>query len=143
MKVTPSQPIWILALILLSGCGTVHSIVGGTPYQPFSTVTGGYSETALAPDVVRIVFRGNSSTTKERAQDMALLRAADLSQKSGFKYFTVLREESETRPVATDPTINAPRSEIQVQFLNDKVPGELVFDDEFLLRTMKIKYEIP
>jgi hypothetical protein len=136
-------PVILFGLLLASGCGTIHSIATGTAYQPYSVVTGGYSETLLAPDVARIVFRGNSSTSKERAQDLALLRAADLSRQAGFKYFTVLREQTDIAQVGENPAIFAPKSEIQVQFLNEKTPGVLVLDDNFLSDSLRRKYEIP
>lgn len=58
------------SLLLLEGCATSHQEKG---------FTGGYSETQLAPDVFRVNFAGNGYTSSERAQDFALLRAAELS----------------------------------------------------------------
>jgi hypothetical protein len=66
-----------------------------TPYQS-KTFGGGFSDTQLAPDVFRIYFRGNAFTSMERAQDFALLRAADLAQQEGFSYFAVIDEKSAT-----------------------------------------------
>jgi hypothetical protein len=132
-----------LAGLVLSGCGTVHSIVGGTPYQPYNSVIGGYSETQLASDMVRVVFRGNSSTSKERAQDIALLRAAELSLQAGFPYFAVVKEDDETKQSTSgDLTIYMPRSAILVRFLKEKPADGLNFDAEFLSRTLREKYEV-
>lgn len=77
-----------VGVLLLAGCATSYQSTG---------FTGGYSETKLAPDVVRVVFRGNAYTKKERAQDLALLRAAELSLAAGYPYFMVLSENSETK----------------------------------------------
>jgi len=132
----------LVVLPLFFGCETVHSLAVGTPYEPYNALRGGYSETALATDVVRVVFRGNSSTSKERAQDLALLRAADLSRQAGFKFFTVLYEEN-GGAVAGDQEIVTPKCEIRVQFLNEKAPGAVVFDDAFISATMRKKYEVP
>ena len=74
-----------VALSLGVGCAT--------PYQS-TAFRGGYSETQLAPDVFRIYFRGNAFTSTERAQDFALLRAAELARERGFVYFAVLDERS-------------------------------------------------
>jgi hypothetical protein len=74
-----------MALALNVGCAT--------PYQP-TGFRGGYSETQLAPDVFRIYFRGNAFTSPERAQDLVLLRAAQLGRERGFPYFAVLDERS-------------------------------------------------
>lgn len=74
--------------LLIFGCATSYQSNG---------FTGGYSETKLAPDVVRVVFRGNGYTGKERAQDLTLLRAAELSLAAGYPYFSVISENSETK----------------------------------------------
>jgi hypothetical protein len=66
-----------------------------TPYQPVG-FTGGFSETQLAPDLFRITFEGNGYTSTERAQDFALLRAADLCTEHGFKYFAIANESNTT-----------------------------------------------
>ncbi len=83
------RPIFLLviSLSLLAGCAT--------PYQSNSFL-GGYSETQLAPDVFRIRFRGNAFTSMDRAQDFALLHAADLAQQHGYLYFAVVDESNST-----------------------------------------------
>ena len=72
-------------LWFLSGCATSYQQKG---------FTGGYSETQLAPDVFRVNFAGNGYTSSDRAQDFALLRAAELSLERGFRYFALLDESS-------------------------------------------------
>jgi hypothetical protein len=76
-------PLWFL-----SSCATSYQQKG---------FTGGYSETQLAPDVFRVNFEGNGYTSSERAQDFALLRAAELSLERGFKYFALLDESSSSK----------------------------------------------
>ncbi len=74
----------------------VSFVVGcATPYQSTS-LRGGYSDTQLAPDVFRVYFRGNAYTAMERAQDFALLHAAELAQSHGFSCFAVVDESSST-----------------------------------------------
>ena len=73
--------------IFISSCAT--------PYQP-TGFTGGFSETQLAPDVFRINFCGNGYTSSERAQDFALLRAADLCSQYHFTSFAILNENDST-----------------------------------------------
>ncbi len=77
----------VTATIFISGCATSYQSTG---------LTGGFSETQLAPDVFRVNFRGNGYTSGERAQDFALLRAADLCSQHNFAYFAVLNENSST-----------------------------------------------
>jgi hypothetical protein len=73
--------------VCLSGCATsYHS----------KSYTGGFSETQLAPDVFRVYFRGNGYTSGERAQDFALLRAAELTLQNGFTDFAILDENNST-----------------------------------------------
>jgi len=84
---TALQIFAIAAVIFISGCATSYHSTG---------FTGGYSETQLAPDVFRIHFAGNGYTSGERAQDFAMLRAADLALQHGFKYFAIIDESSST-----------------------------------------------
>jgi hypothetical protein len=74
-----------------------------TPYKS-SGIAGGYSDTALAPDVYRISFQGNGYTSKQRAQDFAVLRAADLTLSHGYRYFAVVNETEGGR----SGTVNTP-----------------------------------
>lgn len=71
----------------LAGCATSYQRTG---------FTGGYSETQLAPDVFRVAFRGNGYTSPERAQDFAMLRAAELALQRGFTHLAVVDERSST-----------------------------------------------
>jgi len=59
-------------------------------------MSGGYTDTLLAPDVFRVVFRGNGYTSAERAQDFALLRASELSIQQGFTCFAIIDEQNST-----------------------------------------------
>jgi len=82
------------AVRVFAAVAAVSAVFGcATPYQ-FKAFRGGYSETQLAPDVFRIYFRGNAYTSTERAQDFALLRAAELARERGFAYFAVVDETS-------------------------------------------------
>ena len=84
----PALQIFIIAaVIFINGCATSYHSTG---------FTGGYSETQLAPDVFRIHFAGNGYTSGERAQDFAMLRAADLTLQHGFKCFAIIDESSST-----------------------------------------------
>ena len=87
MKQTLLVAIGCASLVLLAGCAT--------PYQS-TGFTGGYSETQLAPDVFRVYFRGNGYTSGERAEDFAMLRAADTCLQHGFTCFALLDERSST-----------------------------------------------
>ncbi|HMO41478.1 MAG TPA: hypothetical protein PKE17_18855 [Saprospiraceae bacterium] len=59
-----------------------------TPYQR-TGATGGYSDTRLQENVFTVNFRGNGYTSRERAQDFAMLRCADITIENGFRYFAI------------------------------------------------------
>jgi len=91
METKMKQTIFLLVgstlLCFLTGCAT--------PYKSDGFM-GGFSDTQLAPDVFRITFRGNAYTSAERAQDFAMLRAADLALQREFKFFAIVDESSST-----------------------------------------------
>ena len=81
---------------LLSACATAYQEKG---------LTGGYSETQLGPNIFRVSFRGNAYTSRERAEDFTLLRAADVTLEKGFRYFVIVNSEAGTKVGAfTTPT---------------------------------------
>jgi hypothetical protein len=128
-------PVFALALLAISGCAT--------SYRSYSSVTGGITETKLGPDLVRIVFHGNSSTSKERAQDFALLRAADLAIEAGFPYFTLQNEEANVlRDSSSGVAIAMPTAEILVQFTRERLTGVITYDAAFLAHSLREKYEV-
>jgi hypothetical protein len=72
-------------------CGIALLVGCTTPYSS-SGFLGGYSDTALAPDVYRISFQGNGYTSQERTQDFAILRAADLTLSHRYRYFGIINQ---------------------------------------------------
>jgi len=90
---------FVRAMMILLGCLVTAC---ATPYQS-ARLNGGFSETPLAPDMFRVTFHGNGVTSEERAQDFALLRAAELTLAQGFRYFA-LRDESSSRTMSTFTT---------------------------------------
>jgi len=67
----------IISFLALASCAT--------DYHPQS-FTGGYSEFKVAPDTATVTFNGNGFTSGERAAQMAILRCADLTLQSGYRY---------------------------------------------------------
>lgn len=65
-------------LLLLTGCAT--------SYQPDS-FTGGFSEVQLDKNVWKVSFVGNGFTRSERAEELAMLRSAELTLKNGYSFF--------------------------------------------------------
>lgn len=75
----------ILASLVLFGCATPYTSTG---------FMGGYSETAYAPDVYQVNFKGNAYTGMERAVDFTMLRAAEIAVSKGYKYMVLSSSES-------------------------------------------------
>lgn len=95
----------IVAIVLTAGCST--------PYQKESWLDGGFDEVQLAPNVWRVSFKGNEFTGSDTATDYAMLRSAELTLQSGYRYFAFAssrldREKfSITTPVTTTTTFGA------------------------------------
>jgi hypothetical protein len=95
-----------LSIACISGCATQYQSQG---------FSGGFSETQLSENIWRVSFQGNGFTSGERASDFALLRAAELSLKSGYKFFGIAdsRDASTvaalTTPVTANTTFSANR----------------------------------
>lgn len=82
-----------------------------TGYQS-SGLTGGFSETQLDQNVFRVSFQGNAFTRPERAEEMTLLRSAELALKNGYSHFVIVsnsassREGNYTAPTQSYTTAN-------------------------------------
>jgi len=90
----------LIALILiLSGCATGYKKQG---------LTGGYTDMKLQDDIYKVGFKGNGYCGVERAENLALLRCAEVALNNGYKYFIILDEKSliQTSSVTTPATAN-------------------------------------
>jgi hypothetical protein len=121
-----------MALGLWAGCAT--------GYHGMS-LTGGFTETQLAPGVYRVTFEGNGYSRSERVQDFAMLRAAELALAHGFTHFTLLDAHESNRYLFTgDELIVKPQSGITVRLVRGQPAG--AFDADFLARTVRAKYRL-
>lgn len=77
--------------LALAGCQTAYQKTG---------LTGGYDELRLSENTYRVSVRGNGFTSKERAGDIALLRAAELTLAAGYERFAVVGGEGVSSQVA-------------------------------------------
>jgi hypothetical protein len=74
----------LAALLALASCAYP------TPYVPATTPGGqGYSETQLEANRFRVNFKGNTVTPRETVENFLLLRAAELTLKTGNDYFVI------------------------------------------------------
>lgn len=85
----------IFCATLLSACATM------TPYAPIDAQKGqayGYEHQKLEETRYRILFRGNSFTSRQTVEDYLLFRAAELTLEQGFDGFEVVtRATDETK----------------------------------------------
>lgn len=72
----------------LAGCASAYKPEG---------FGGGFSETQLDTNVFRVSFRGNGYTRTESAEELAMLRSAELTLKNGFTHFVVIDSQSRKR----------------------------------------------
>ena len=76
--------------ILLSACVTA------TQYAPATAQNGyGFSEQRIESNRYRIMFRGNSSTSRETVENFLLYRAAELTLINGYDHFIVFENDTE------------------------------------------------
>jgi len=77
------------AAVLVLG-GALSACETATPYQPLhagSQDSGGYGETKIEADRWRVVFHGNSLTSRDTVESYLLYRAAELTVAQGFDWF--------------------------------------------------------
>ncbi len=84
----------------LPGCMLLAALLAGcaTEYQPKDS-TGGYSESALAPDVWHVRFDHTPYTLKQQIDDFTLLRSAELTLQQGYDHFTLARHATQPEVV--------------------------------------------
>ena len=85
----------LLSIVALNGCSTTYQASG---------FTGGYTETWLAEDVVRVEFTGNGYTSASKATDLSMLRIAELAGKKGYNHFIFISSENQVESSTTAPT---------------------------------------
>lgn len=148
----------LLALVPL--CALVISCASfkPTPYQPLDE-NGGYSELALNKDSYSVTFQGNEETGRERVENYALRRSAELTLRNGYKYFVKVaggtREDLSTHTTpevhtkSKDPLTGEKKEEItpaeththasyttkmQIKMLMDNVKHPNAFDAEMVAK---------
>ena len=92
-----------LAALLLGACASTTNQF----YEPAdSPGEYGYSEVQIDDNRYRVSFTGDASTTDEAVRDLALMRAAELTEREGYDWFRVVTVETEetTRTRSSEPT---------------------------------------
>ena len=94
---TKASALAAAAVILAAG---LTACATPTPYQPRpagSSYSGGYSEQRLEGDRWRVVFAGNSLTSRETVEGYLLFRAAELTIQQGYDWFSIVDRNTERK----------------------------------------------
>lgn len=93
----------IILIFTLLGCATSYQKDG---------FSGGFSTTQLNENIFTVTFKGNEYTARDKANDFALLRSAEVALENGFSYFTIVDAKeyaqtgSYTSPITTTTNVN-------------------------------------
>ena len=71
----------VLIAMALSGCATPYQSVGAT---------GGYVDRKIDDQTWHVQFSGNGYTPRDKVHKYFMYRCAELTQRAGFKYFTII-----------------------------------------------------
>lgn len=83
-----------LMALAVAACETVPQ-----PYGPASGAQAqGFSEARVEQDRYRVTYRAPAKVERARVEDMALLRAADLTLGAGYDWFRVIDRFADARP---------------------------------------------
>ena len=99
------------AALMLVGCAST------TPYKKADFwAGGGYTETKQADDRYEVYFVGNTNTDETAAEDLAMMRAAELCQEAGYEH---VRQFSRSVTIEQDLGTKAPTAEVDIQCLHE------------------------
>ena len=72
----------LLFVLLTAACATGYNSAD-------EALTGGYTETRLAPNSWRVLVEGNGFTSRKEAEQILMRRAAELTLENGRRYFAL------------------------------------------------------
>lgn len=141
----------ISAATFAAGCAT--------GYQP-NGLTGGFEEAQVNQDSFRVHFRGNGYTSSNRAEELTLLRSAEICLEHGFPGFVLLRERTDVKNESiwlsnttvrrghvfssgTDVAFSMPSTSNLVKCITEKPATVFSYDAVVLYESLTKKYEVP
>ena len=84
-----------MIMLTLSACSS--------SYGPLNSM-GGYKEKQIGKDMMEVKFYGNQHTSKEKVSQLLLYRCAEVTDKAGFDFFVVLKDQSYEKELTNSPT---------------------------------------
>lgn len=140
----------VIAAALLSGCSTYKPARGSGP---------GYSEMQIDTNVYRVSFRGDGATKPDQADEMSLLRCAELMAEKGFPFFVIqsgqafasthnyttplqvkAKDSKATVTGGQSYTINTPSVIKTVIGLIERPASGIVYDTQQIVSSLSPKY---
>jgi hypothetical protein len=113
--------------LLMLGCATGHESIN-------LGVSGGYSETRLAPDTWRVVVEGNGFSTNSEIEQFLVRRCAELTLEQGKRYFVLSDHDAWTDTQPTESGfVTSPTNEAVVTALDARDIS--AFDAVEIIRT--------
>ena len=94
----------ILTILGLVGCARPTGYTKASSFLT-GTTSYGYEDKRINGDEFSIVVLGNPSTSKARAAEIALLRAAHLTKEQGRTHFVIIKQKTETTEKAVAMSI--------------------------------------
>lgn len=127
-----------LATLILIGCAT--------PYQSVGTA-GGFSYSQYDEKIFEVTFSGNLYTTVDQVRDYAKLKGAELCVDSGYSYLTILKSESHSSAVITEPSgltweSSFPSAKIKLECFETNSKNSKSYDANALSSELKKKYNL-
>ena len=89
----------LLLLAAAAGALALSACQTATPYQPLGVrgaqSSGGYFDQQIEANRIRVGFKGNSLTSRERVERYLLFRAAELTLQRGYDWFSAVDRNTE------------------------------------------------
>ena len=149
----------VFGIIIFTGCASP------TSYYPISSSFSGYgySDTQIDKNIFRVSFHANSSTFSDTAEEMNLLRSAEVALKNKFNYCIIIEGVSRSDGTAgssfgtgllfpsnnmgigvgsTTQTIKPSTTNTIACFIEKPSSSGIVYDAKFVFSALASKYEI-
>jgi len=85
-----------------------------TTYHPNDNISGGFSDFQVERGAFRVTFQGNGYSTPHQVEEMALMRAAEMTLERGYSFFQVVLSDANTRSSTyTTPTYSATSGQVR------------------------------
>ena len=107
----------VLSLAMV-GCSSTP-VATPTPYKSASTKAAyGYSSEKVSESEYKVLFKATDKTPADKVQQYALYRAAEIAQKQGFNYLTIVKTNVDKKPILAREVVA--KSDEPVAFQTDR-----------------------